>query len=66
VTSMLYHHHGINMGFSGGYHEYFGPHTDVDALVYLMMANDMIHQLVPSVSNRCLISYRSHSPNYTS
>jgi hypothetical protein len=25
VTSMLYHHHGINFGFSGGYHEYFSP-----------------------------------------
>ena len=25
VTSMLYHHHGINVGFSGGYHEYFSP-----------------------------------------
>lgn len=25
VTSMLYHHHGINIGFSGGYHEYFSP-----------------------------------------
>lgn len=22
---MLYQHHGINVGFSGGYHEYFGP-----------------------------------------
>ena len=22
-TSMLYWHHGINMGFSGGYNEYF-------------------------------------------
>lgn len=25
VTSMLYHHHGINTGFSGAYNEYFGP-----------------------------------------
>jgi glycosidase len=25
VTSMLYQHHGIGVGFSGGYHEYFGP-----------------------------------------
>jgi 1,4-alpha-glucan branching enzyme len=22
---MLYRHHGIGVGFSGGYHEYFGP-----------------------------------------
>lgn len=25
VTSMLYHHHGINIGFSGNYNEYFSP-----------------------------------------
>jgi hypothetical protein len=25
VTSMLYHHHGIDTAFSGEYHEYFGP-----------------------------------------
>jgi 1,4-alpha-glucan branching enzyme len=24
VTSIMYHHHGIGTGFSGGYHEYFG------------------------------------------
>eukprot|EP00898_Chlorokybus_atmophyticus_P007345 jgi/Chlat1/7611/Chrsp64S07096 len=48
VTSMLYHHHGINMGFSGGYHEYFGVATDVDAIVYLMLANDMLHSLYPN------------------
>jgi len=24
VTSMMYTHHGIDIGFSGGYHEYFG------------------------------------------
>ena len=25
VTSMLYQHHGIGVGFSGNYAEYFGP-----------------------------------------
>jgi len=45
VTSMLYFHHGIGVGFSGDYHEYFGLHADVDALVYLMMANHMLHDL---------------------
>lgn len=25
VTSILYHHHGIKVGFSGDYKEYFGP-----------------------------------------
>merc|ERR1719378_115071 len=39
---MLYFHHGIGVGFSD-YHEYFGLHADVDALVYLMMANHMLH-----------------------
>lgn len=24
VTSILYHHHGINVGFTGNYNEYFG------------------------------------------
>lgn len=36
VTSMLYHHHGINVGFSGGYHEYFSPSTNVEAVTYLV------------------------------
>ncbi|EIW82082.1 glycoside hydrolase family 13 protein [Coniophora puteana RWD-64-598 SS2] len=48
VTSMMYTHHGIGTGFSGGYHEYFGDNADVEAIVYLMLANDMIHSLYPS------------------
>nr|XP_048724837.1 1,4-alpha-glucan-branching enzyme isoform X1 [Caretta caretta] len=47
VTSMLYHNHGIGTGFSGDYHEYFGLHVDEDALIYLIMANHMIHLLHP-------------------
>ncbi|XP_075765816.1 1,4-alpha-glucan-branching enzyme isoform X3 [Pelodiscus sinensis] len=47
VSSMLYHHHGIGTGFSGDYHEYFGLHVDEDALVYLIMANHMVHLLHP-------------------
>ncbi|KAI1471636.1 carbohydrate-binding module family 48 [Daldinia caldariorum] len=47
VTSMLYHHHGIGTGFSGGYHEYFGPDVDEEAVVYLMIANEMLHDLYP-------------------
>lgn len=38
ITSMLYVHHGIGVGFSGGYHEYFGANVDQDAISYLMMA----------------------------
>jgi 1,4-alpha-glucan branching enzyme len=45
VTSMLYHHHGIDVGFSGNYAEYCSPSTNVDAVVYLMLANKLIHNL---------------------
>lgn len=47
VTSMLYLHHGIGTGFSGGYHEYFGADVDEEAVAYLMIANDMLHKLYP-------------------
>jgi 1,4-alpha-glucan branching enzyme len=39
VTSMMYIHHGIGTGFSGGYHEYFGPAADIEAIVYLMLVS---------------------------
>ncbi|BGP12214.1 alpha-1,4-glucan branching enzyme [Rhodosporidiobolus nylandii] len=48
VTSMLYMHHGIGTGFSGGYHEYFGEGVDQEAVVYLMLANTMLHELYPT------------------
>ncbi|BGP28389.1 alpha-1,4-glucan branching enzyme [Rhodotorula toruloides] len=48
VTSMLYVHHGIGTGFSGGYHEYFGDNVDEEAVVYLMLANTMLHDLYPT------------------
>ncbi|CAK7238941.1 MAG: alpha-1,4-glucan branching enzyme [Sporothrix thermara] len=47
VTSMLYLHHGIGTGFSGGYHEYFGSDVDEEAVAYLMIANEMLHKLYP-------------------
>lgn len=43
VTSMLYHSRGIGEGFSGHYDEYYGLNVDTEALVYLMLANDLIH-----------------------
>jgi 1,4-alpha-glucan branching enzyme len=43
VTSMLYHHHGIGVGFSGDYKEYFGAHTDID----LMLANELAKLINP-------------------
>jgi len=48
VTSMLYHHHGIGVGFSGNYKEYFGTHVDMDGVVYLMLANNLVHTLLPT------------------
>jgi 1,4-alpha-glucan branching enzyme len=47
VTSMMYHHHGIGTGFSGGYHEYYGPGVDDEGVIYLMLANAMLRELYP-------------------
>ncbi|ODV91338.1 glycoside hydrolase family 13 protein [Tortispora caseinolytica NRRL Y-17796] len=49
VTSMLYTHHGIGTGFSGGYHEYFGPNADDESITYLMLANYMLHKMNPDI-----------------
>lgn len=38
----------LQMSFTGNYGEYFGLTTDVDAMVYLMLANDMMHGLHPN------------------
>ena len=48
VTSMLYHHHGNYWTFSGTYEEYFGHHADLEAGVYLMLANHLVHYLNPN------------------
>ncbi|CAE7910861.1 be1, partial [Symbiodinium sp. KB8] len=45
VTSMMYTHHGIGVGFSGDYTEYFGPHADTAAQAYLMLANTLCKAL---------------------
>lgn len=50
VTSMLYHHHGINTAFTGDYNQYFSEATDVDAVVYLMLANHLIHNILPNAT----------------
>lgn len=47
VTSILYHHHGIGHCFTGGYSEYFGLQTDLDGIVFLMLANTLIHRTRP-------------------
>ncbi|KAM7287785.1 1,4-alpha-glucan-branching enzyme [Ixodes scapularis] len=48
VTSMLYHSHGMGHGFSGDYNEYFGLNVDTESLVYLMLANHVVHKLHPT------------------
>uniref|UniRef100_A0A1D1Z3W9 1,4-alpha-glucan branching enzyme n=2 Tax=Anthurium amnicola TaxID=1678845 RepID=A0A1D1Z3W9_9ARAE len=53
VTSMLYHHHGINMVFTGNYSEYFSEATDVDAVVYMMLANRLVYNLLPHATVIC-------------
>jgi 1,4-alpha-glucan branching enzyme len=45
VTSMMYLHHGLSFGFSGDYAEYFGEQTDLDSVVFLMLANHLLHSL---------------------
>ena len=50
VTSMLYTHSGIGVQFSGDYDEYFGLQVDVDACVYMMLANKLLHDLYPDVA----------------
>ncbi|MPD01563.1 1,4-alpha-glucan-branching enzyme [Portunus trituberculatus] len=57
VSSMLYHSHGVGEGFSGSYNEYFGLNVDTESLVYLMMANHMLHELHPetiTIAEVCL------------
>ncbi|ORY32704.1 glycoside hydrolase, partial [Rhizoclosmatium globosum] len=49
VTSMLYTHHGMGTGFSGGYNEYFGPQVDSESVTYMMLANHIMHKLHPHI-----------------
>ncbi len=46
VTSMLYTHHGLKKDFTS-YDDYYGDDVDLDALTYLTLANQLIHQLRP-------------------
>ena len=53
VTSILYRNHGINYGFSGAYHEYYGDNFDEDGGVYTMLANTLIHRINPQAITIC-------------
>ena len=46
ITSMLYHHHGDFVDFDH-YDKYFIDGVDWEALKYLQLANDLVHQIKP-------------------
>ncbi|CAI5978438.1 unnamed protein product, partial [Closterium sp. NIES-64] len=47
LPSMIYFHNGYS-DFERGVEEFFGAAVDEDALAYLVLANDMLHQLNPA------------------
>ncbi|MGC4030806.1 MAG: alpha amylase C-terminal domain-containing protein [Tepidisphaeraceae bacterium] len=49
VTSMMYHDHGMGKAFSS-YGDYFDDNVDNDAITYLQLANEVIHQTNPSAT----------------
>jgi 1,4-alpha-glucan branching enzyme len=46
ITSMLYRHHGLGKAFTS-YDDYFDDSVDEDALTYLSLANELIHDVRP-------------------
>ena len=46
VTSMLYYSHGLGQAF-GGYGDYYNGGQDDEAICYLTLANELIHQVNP-------------------
>jgi 1,4-alpha-glucan branching enzyme len=46
ITSMLYYDHGLERSF-GSYDAYFDGQQDEDAIIYLTLANRLIHQVNP-------------------
>ena len=46
VTSMLYYSHGLGEAFCN-YGDYFNGHQDDNAICYLTLANEVIHQVNP-------------------
>ncbi|AUS68656.1 alpha-amylase family glycosyl hydrolase [Lactococcus lactis] len=49
VTSMLYHDHGSGTAFTD-YSKYFSLNTDIEAVTYLMLANELTHLFNPSAT----------------
>lgn len=46
VTSMIYRDHGLGSSV-GSYDHYFGGNVDEDAMAYLALANEVIHEVRP-------------------
>ncbi len=46
VTSMLYNDHGLGSAFTD-YGMYFSYNTDLEAITYLQLANELIHKINP-------------------
>jgi 1,4-alpha-glucan branching enzyme len=46
ITSMIYYDHGLGKNFTS-YNEYFDGNQDEDALIYLFLANKLIHKFKP-------------------
>lgn len=44
VTSMIFENHGLGTSFTS-YNQYYSPNTNIDALVYLTLANLTIHAI---------------------
>ncbi len=47
ITSMIYYDHGLGKNFTS-YYDYFDGNQDEDALVYLYLANKLVHLIRPA------------------
>ena len=47
VTSMIYHDHGLGTAFTD-YSKYFSLNTDTEAITYLQLATELIHEVNPN------------------
>ena len=47
VTSMIYHNHGLGVDFIG-MDKYFSHNSDIEAINYLQLANELIHKVNPN------------------
>ena len=49
---MIYYDHGLGKAFTN-YSFYYDGNEDDDALVYLALANQLIHELYPESAHHC-------------